>query len=294
MSLQAAYGLLPVRGEKRHLDVEGEQTENTRENTDAQRKAQQSRLREFRARRDLSRAGYKVREMKEQLNRVEGVDEIGEGQGNVESRDVDATVVIVAPLFGTKIDGEKEEVEEIVQAVVNDLVNGVDAELLREEVSMSVGRKRNGATAEERCLKKPRIVEEGNQKSPQYKAEESEEDEQPEIVDLADRKEDEEDEEAESAAKEREAMGVSEEDEEDDGYIFINPFHQPDFDEDDEVEEVIKEVDVDEEDEIEVTREVAADSRVVLERAATKRLEAVKRLDDEMKYKIMFLIHILK
>ena len=294
MSLQAAYGLLPVRGEKRHLDVEGEQTENTRENTDAQRKAQQSRLREFRARRDLSRAGYKVREMKEQLNRVEGVDEIGEGQGYVESRDVDATVVIVTPLFGTKINGEKEEVEEIVQAVVNDLVNGVDTELLREEVSMSVGRKRNGATAEERRLKKPRIVEEGNQKSPQYKAEESEEDEQPEIVDLADGKEDEEDEEAESAAKEREAMGVSEEDEEDDGYIFINPFHQPDFDEDDEVEEVIKEVDVDEEDEIEVTREVAADSRVVLERAATKRLEAVKRLDDEMKSKIMFLIHILK
>ena len=294
MSLQAAYGLLPVRGEKRHLDVEGEQTENTRENTDAQRKAQQSRLREFRARRDLSRAGYKVREMKEQLNRAEGVDEIGEGQGYVESRDVDATVVIVTPLFGTKIDGEKEEVEEIVQAVVNDLVNGVDTELLREEVSMSVGRKRNGATAEERRLKKPRIVEEGNQKSPQYKAEESEEDEQPEIVDLADGKEDEEDEEAESAAKEREAMGVSEEDEEDDGYIFINPFHQPDFDEDDEVEEVIKEVDVDEEDEIEVTREVAADSRVVLERAATKRLEAVKRLDDEMKSKIMFLIHILK
>ena len=294
MSLQAAYGLLPVRGEKRHLDVEGEQTENTRENTDAQRKAQQSRLREFRARRDLSRGGYKVREMKEQLNRVEGVDEIGEGQGNVESRDVDATVVIVTPLFGTKIDGEKEEVEEIVQAVVNDLVNGVDAELLREEVSMSVGRKRNGATAEERRLKKPRIVEEGNQKSPQYKAEESEEDEQPEIVDLADGKEDEEDEEAESAAKEREAMGVSEEDEEDDGYIFINPFHQPDFDEDDEVEEVIKEVDIDEEDEIEVTREVEADSRVVLERAATKRLEAVKRLDDKMKSKIMFLIHILK
>ena len=293
MSLQAAYGLLPVKGEKRHLDVEGEQTENTRENTDAQRKAQQWRLREFRARRDLSRAGYKVREMKEQLNRVEGVDEIGEGQGNVESRDVDATVVIVTPLFGTKIDGEKEEVEEIVQAVVNDLVNGVDTELLREEVSMSVGRKRNGAIAEERCLKKPRIIEEGSQKSPQYKAEESEEDEQPEIVDLADGKEDEEDGEA-AAAKEREAMGVSEEDEEDDGYIFINPFHQPDFDEDDEVEEVIKEVDVDEEDEIEVTREVAADSRVVLERAATKRLEAVKRLDDKMKSKIMFLIHILK
>ena len=89
-------------------------------------------------------------------------------------------------------------------------------------------------------------------------------------------------------------MGVSQEDEEDDGYMFINPFHQPDSDEDDEVEEVIKEVDVDEEDEIEVTREVAADSRVVLERAATKRLEAVKRLDDKMKSKIMFLIHILK
>merc|ERR1719300_1362838 len=69
-------------------------------------------------------------------------------------------------------------------------------------------------------------------------------------------------------------MEVSDEEE-----IFINPFHQPDLEDEDDEVEVTREVAAAEpEDEIEVTGEVAADPRAALERAASKKLEAVKRL----------------
>ena len=187
----------------------------------------------------------------------------GSSQGDTEEGSQEENI-FVTPLFGTKIgsilgDGGMKEVEDIVNTVVCDLIGQI-VEEVREENVAAERRKRSGeVVVEEQPNKQPRIDVEMNQKSPQYKAEESEDEEEHEVVDIAD--EDVEDAEAE------EVMEVSDEEEDED--IFINPFHQPDVDEDDEVEEVTSEV--------EVTREIAADPKAALERAASKKLEAVKR-----------------
>ena len=167
---------------------------------------------------------------------------------------------------------DRAEMGEIVKTVVSDLIEHVveevgEEEVEAEEVMVEKGRKRSKElVGEEHPNKQPRIDEEKYQKSPQYKAEESEDEEEHEVVDIADEDED---------VEEEEVMEVSDAEDED---IFINPFHQPDPDEDDNEVEVTREVALaDPEDEVEVTREVAADPRAALERAASKKLEAVKR-----------------
>jgi len=273
LSLQAAYALLAGRG-GRHL--EGEQMKKDRKGLDnAKRGGSEKdkwRLRLFRARRDLSRAGYKVQDIKEKHYVVDNSCQADHEEGCRQTKDVEN--IFATPLFGTRIGnildyGEKEDVEKIVRTVVSDMIEHV-VEEVGEQVFVDKGRKRSGELVGEEGdhpNKQPRIDVESNQRSPQYKAEDSEEEEEEghEVVDIAD----EEDDEAGSEGGE-EVMEVSDDEDED---LFLNPFHQSDSDEDD-VEEVVAE----EDEEVEVMREVAADPRIALERAASKKLEAVKRL----------------
>merc|ERR1719397_1775862 len=160
------------------------------------------RLRLFRARRDLSRAGYKLQDIKEKHCVVNNLCQGDHEEGFSQTRDVEN--IFVTPLFGTNIgnildDGEEDEVEKIVKTVVSDLIEQV-VEEVGEEVLVDKGRKRSGEMVREEGEhpnKQPRIDEERNQGSPQYKAEESEEEleEGHEVVDIAD-EEDEEDDEA--------------------------------------------------------------------------------------------------
>ena len=298
LSLQAAYALLAAGRGERHLEGEQKKNEGRKGLDNAKREHRiksceknNQKLRLYRARRDLTRAGYKVQDIsRDHSGAGYNVEEIREKhcrvgdscQGETEEDNGqrgDKETIFVTPLFGTKvgsiINGETEEVEKIVKTVVSDLIEKVVEGVGEEEVVVDKGRKRSRELVVggegKHPNKQPRINEEKNQKSPQYKAEESEEEEEHEVVDIAD--EDEEDAEAESEGEE--VMEVSDEEHED---IFINPFHQPDLDNEDDEVEVTREVAAAEpEDEIEVTGEVAADPRAALERAASKKLEAVKR-----------------
>jgi len=290
LSLQAAYALLAGRreGEKMKKDMKGSDNAAKRRHCHRAGSCAEDRwkLRLYRARRDLTRAGYRVKEISRDFSGTGcNVEEMkgkhymvgGSGQGDAEEGR-DEENIFVTPLFGMKVgsilEGGNEEVEDIVKTVVSDLIEHVveevgEEEVEAEEVMVEKGRKRSGElVGGEHPNKQPRIDEEKNQKSPQYKAEESDDEEEHEVVDIAD--EDDEDAEAEEVM---EASDVEDED------IYINPFHQPDLDEDDDEVEVTREVaPADPEDEIEVTREVAADPRAALDRAASKKLEAVKRL----------------
>ena len=279
LSLQAAYALLAGRGEGEKIKNDGKGNAAKRKDRVGSCAENRWKLRLFRARRDLARAGYRVQETSGDLSRTGyNVEEMrgkqctlgGSCKGDTEEGRYEGNI-FVTPLFGTKVgsilDGGAGEVEEIVKTVVSDLVEQVVEEVEAEEVLVDKGRKRGGdLVGGEHPNKQARIDGDKNQKSPQYKAEESEDEEEHEVVDIADEDED---------VEEEEVMEVSDAEDED---IFINPFHQPDPDEDDDEVEVTREVALaDPEDEVEVTREVAADPRAALERAASKKLEAVKR-----------------
>merc|ERR1712192_40979 len=91
-------------------------------------------LRIFRARRDLSRAGYKVQDIIGRDHKMQGIKEKHCTAGNNEEGNGQTRYfenIFVTPLFGTKIvnilndDGEKEDVEKIVKTVVSDLIEQV-------------------------------------------------------------------------------------------------------------------------------------------------------------------------
>ena len=283
LSLQAAYARLAA---------------------DEGRHEEKQRLRLFRARRDLSKAGYKVRELTAgpgQHDDPESEDEAKEPSRSSERRATGHTDnVFAAPLFGIKIGRPPyadKIVEGIVRAVVSDLIGAV-VQTVGEEAGVLIGRKRRSGDSERDesgPSKQLRVEEVDCQSSPPYKAEDSEEEEEFEIVDIAE----EEIEEVESDKDE--VMEVNYEEELGEAGMLVNPFHQSDDDEDeveqvdeDEVEEVdkdeveqvdedeVEQVDEDEveqvdENEVEVTKEVAADPRAAIERTANKKLEAVKR-----------------
>lgn len=79
-----------------------------------------------------------------------------------------------------------------------------------------------GATAVKLKRNRPRIDEAKNQKSLQFKDDESKEEEEPDVVDISD---EDRDEDAEIGSEVEDEIEVSDEEDED---IFINPFYQPD------------------------------------------------------------------
>lgn len=274
LSLQAAYARLAA---------------------DEGRHEEKQRLRLFRARRDLSKAGYKVREFTagQHDDDPRNETEAKEPPRSPARRATGHTDhVFATPLFGIEIGGPPfadKIVEGIVRAVVSDLIGAV-VQTVGKEAGAVIGRKRRSGDYERDesgPSKQLRVEEVDCQSSPPYKAEDSEEEEEFEIVDIAE----EEIEEVESDKDE--VMEVNYEEERGEAGMLVNPFHQSDDDEDeveqvdeDEVEEVdedeVEQVDEDvveqvDEDEVEVTKEVAADPRAAIERRANKKLEAVKR-----------------
>ena len=264
LSLQAAYARLAA---------------------DEGRHEEKQRLRLFRARRSLSKAGYKVREFTAgQHDEPRSKAEAKEPSRSPERRATGHTDnVFAAPLFGIKI-GRPPYADKFVEGIVRDVVSdliGAVVQKVREEAGAVIGRKRSGDSERDESgpSKQLRVEEVDCQSSPPYKAEDSEEEEEFEIVDIAE----EEIEEVESDKDE--VMEVDNEEDLGETGLLINPFHQSDDDED-EVEQVdedeVEEVDEDEveqvdEDEVEVTKEVRADPRAAIERRANKKLEAVKR-----------------
>ena len=257
LSLQAAYARLAA---------------------DEGRQEEKQRLRLFRARRDLSKAGYKVREFSAgQQDDTRSEVEAKEPSRSPARKATGYTDnVFAARLFGIKIGRRPfadRIVEETVRAVVSDLIGAV-VKTVGEGARAVIGRKRRSGDSERDesgPSKQPRVEEVDCQSSPPYKAEDSEEEEDFEIVDIAE----EEIEEVESDKDE--VMEVDNEEDLGEAGMLINPFHQSDDDED-EVEQVYEnEVEQVDEDEVEVTKEVAADPRAAIERRANKKLEAVKR-----------------
>ena len=253
---------------------------------DEGRREEKQRLRLFRARRDLSKAGYKVRE----FTAGQHDDNRNETEAKDPSRSLTRRAtghtdnVFAAPLFGIKIGRPPyadQIVEGTVRAVVSDLIGAV-VQTVGEEAGAVIGRKRrsgNSERDESGLSKQPRVEDVDCQSSPPYKAEDSEEETEFEIVDIAE----EEIEEVESDKDE--VMEVDNEEDLGEAGMLINPFHQSDDDEyevEQVDEDVVEQVDEDEveqvdEDEVEVTKEVAADPRAAIERRANKKLEAVKR-----------------
>ena len=245
---------------------------------DEGRQEEKQRLRLFRARRDLSKAGYKVRE----FTAGQHDDTRSEADAKEPSRSPARRAtghtdnVFASSLFGIKIgrppDADKI-VEGIVRTVVSDLIGAV-VQTVGEEAGAVIGRKKRSGDSERDesgPSKQPRIEEVYCQRSPPYKPEDSEEEEEFEIVDIAE----EEIEEVESDKDE--VLEVDNEEDLGESGMLINPFHQSDDDED-EVEQVYEnEVEQVDEDEVEVTKEIAADPRAAIERRANKKLEAVKR-----------------
>ena len=265
LSLQAAYARLAA---------------------DEGRHEEKQRLRLFRARRSLSKAGYKVREFTAgQHDEPRSKAEAKEPSRSPERRATGHTDnVFAAPLFGIKI-GRPPYADKIVDGIVRDVVSdliGAVVQTVGEEAGAVTKRKRRSGDSERDesgPSKQPRVEEVDCQSSPPYKAEDSEEEEEFEIVDIA------EEEIKEVESDKDEVMEVDNEEDLGETGLLINPFHQSDDDED-EVEQVdedeFEEVDEDEveqvdEDEVEVTKEVAADPRAAIERRANKKLEAVKR-----------------
>merc|ERR1719209_321369 len=171
LSLQAAYARLAA---------------------DEERQEEKQSLRLFRARRDLSKAGYKVREFTAgQHDDTRSEVEAKEPSGSPARRATGHTDnVFAAPLFGIKIGRPPyadKIVEETVRAVVSDLIGAV-VQTMGEEGGAVIGRKRRSGDSERDesgPSKQPRVEEVDCQSSPPYKAEDSEEEEDFEIVDIA-------------------------------------------------------------------------------------------------------------
>merc|ERR1719462_326366 len=172
LSLQAAYARLAA---------------------DEGRREEKQRLRLFRARRDLSQAGYKVREFTAgpgQHDDPESEDEAKEPSRSSERRATGHTDnVFAAPLFGIKI-GRPPYADKFVEGIVRDVVSdliGAVVQTVREEAGAVIGRKRSGDSERDESgpSKQLRVEEVDCQSSPPYKAENSEEEEEFEIVDIA-------------------------------------------------------------------------------------------------------------
>ena len=122
MSLQAAYALLAG---KRGRHLEGDQMKKDRQGFDNAKRGgsenEKWRLRLFRARRDLSRAGYKVQDIREKHYVVDNSCQADHEEGCRQTKDVEN--IFATPLFGTRIGnildyGEKEDVEKWVPTFI--------------------------------------------------------------------------------------------------------------------------------------------------------------------------------